>query len=62
MGLIGFTKTLAREGEKYGIKASVVCPMAASAMTETIMTPEMLAHLGVCLLTSITRRLNTDMS
>ncbi|KAK0469838.1 peroxisomal hydratase-dehydrogenase-epimerase [Desarmillaria tabescens] len=46
MGLIGFTKTLAREGAKYGIKAIAIAPMAASPMTETIMPPEMLAKLG----------------
>ncbi|KZS92427.1 peroxisomal hydratase-dehydrogenase-epimerase [Sistotremastrum niveocremeum HHB9708] len=45
MGLVGFTKTLALEGEKYGIKASVIAPMAASAMTETVMPPDMLAGL-----------------
>jgi multifunctional beta-oxidation protein len=45
MGLVGFTKTLAREGAKYGIKATVIAPIAASAMTETIMPPEMLANL-----------------
>jgi len=45
MGLVAYTKTLAREGAKYGIKAVVIAPMAASAMTETIMPPEMLANL-----------------
>ncbi|KZT07638.1 multifunctional beta-oxidation protein [Laetiporus sulphureus 93-53] len=45
MGLIAFTKTLAQEGAKYGIKATVIAPMAASKMTETIMPPEMLANL-----------------
>ncbi|KAK7454640.1 hypothetical protein VKT23_011393 [Stygiomarasmius scandens] len=45
MGLVAFTKTLAFEGAKYGIKATVIAPMAASAMTETIMPPEMLANL-----------------
>lgn len=48
MGLIAYTKTLAREGAKYGIQAVVIAPMAASAMTETIMPPEMLANLKVC--------------
>ena len=48
MGLISFTKTLAREGAKYNIKASAIAPMAASAMTETIMPPDMLAGLKVC--------------
>ncbi|TFK40300.1 peroxisomal hydratase-dehydrogenase-epimerase [Crucibulum laeve] len=46
MGLIGFTKTLAREGAKYNIKSSAIAPMAASAMTETIMPAEMLANLS----------------
>ncbi|GJE96600.1 multifunctional beta-oxidation protein [Phanerochaete sordida] len=45
MGLVGFTKTLAREGEKYNIRATAIAPMAASAMTETIMPPEMLANI-----------------
>lgn len=45
MGLIGFTKTLAQEGAKYNIRATAIAPMAASAMTETIMPPEMLQGL-----------------
>ncbi|KAE9407743.1 peroxisomal hydratase-dehydrogenase-epimerase [Gymnopus androsaceus JB14] len=45
MGLVGFTKTLAFEGAKYNIKAVVIAPIAASAMTETVMPPEMLANL-----------------
>jgi multifunctional beta-oxidation protein len=45
MGLVGFTKTLAREGAKYGIQATVVAPLAASAMTETVMPSEMLTNL-----------------
>ncbi|KAI6169136.1 hypothetical protein EDD17DRAFT_1464898 [Pisolithus thermaeus] len=45
MGLIGFTKSLAREGAKYGIGAIAVAPVAASQMTETIMPPDMLANL-----------------
>ena len=63
MGLVGFTKTLAREGEKYNIRATAIAPvsplywpgkirliiskMAASAMTETVMPPEMLANIKV---------------
>lgn len=47
MGLVAFTRTLAFEGAKYGIKASCIAPMAASKMTETIMPPEMLAGLKV---------------
>ncbi|PVF95859.1 putative multifunctional beta-oxidation protein [Serendipita vermifera] len=45
MGLVGFTKTLAREGAKYNIKATAIAPIAASPMTETVMPPEMLAGL-----------------
>jgi multifunctional beta-oxidation protein len=45
MGLVAFTKTLAREGAKYGIKATVIAPIAASAMTETVMPPDMLTNL-----------------
>ncbi|KAJ7593024.1 peroxisomal hydratase-dehydrogenase-epimerase [Mycena floridula] len=45
MGLVGFTKTLAREGVKYGIKAIVIAPIAASQMTATVMPPDMLANM-----------------
>lgn len=45
MSLIGFTKSLAREGAKYNISAVAIAPVAASAMTATIMSPEMLANL-----------------
>lgn len=48
MGLIGFTKSLAREGAKYNISAVAIAPIAASAMTATVMSPEMLANLKVC--------------
>ncbi|KAF9518809.1 hypothetical protein BS47DRAFT_1370952 [Hydnum rufescens UP504] len=43
--LVALTKTLALEGAKYNIKASVIAPIAASSMTETIMPPEMLAGI-----------------
>ncbi|KAG6880125.1 hypothetical protein C0992_005832 [Termitomyces sp. T32_za158] len=46
MGLVAFSKTLAREGEKYNIKATAIAPIAASAMTATMMPPEMLANLS----------------
>jgi len=30
MGLVAFTKTLAREGAKYGIKSTVIAPVRIS--------------------------------
>ncbi|ORX33403.1 hypothetical protein BD324DRAFT_668851 [Kockovaella imperatae] len=45
MGLVAFTRTIAREGEKYNIKSNAIVPIAKSAMTETIMPAEMLAGL-----------------
>lgn len=42
MGLVGFTRTIAREGAKYNIKTNVIAPIAASAMTATVMPPEVL--------------------
>ncbi|WVQ81251.1 hypothetical protein IAT38_003373 [Cryptococcus sp. DSM 104549] len=45
MGLVGFTRTIAREGTKYDIKCNAIVPVAASAMTETIMPPELLKGL-----------------
>lgn len=40
MGMTGFTKSLAREGAKYNIHANAIAPVAASAMTATIMPRE----------------------
>lgn len=53
MGLVAFTKTLAREGAKYGIAVNVIAPMAASAMTETVrLLP--FSHLVVALKPALT--------
>jgi 3-hydroxyacyl-CoA dehydrogenase/3a,7a,12a-trihydroxy-5b-cholest-24-enoyl-CoA hydratase len=41
-GLVGFTKTLAKEGAKYNIKVNVIAPIAATRMTHDIMSPEVL--------------------
>lgn len=45
MGLVAFTKTLAREGAKYGVHANVIAPMAATQMLATVLPAEMLAAL-----------------
>lgn len=44
-GLVGFTMTLAKEGVKYNITANAISPTAASAMTATVMPPDILKHL-----------------
>ncbi|GAA5938562.1 uncharacterized protein JCM15063_005355 [Sporobolomyces koalae] len=46
MGLIGFARTLAREGAKYGIHANAIAPVAASQMTKTVMPPDFLEKLA----------------
>lgn len=43
--LIVFSKCLSREGVKYDIRANTIAPLAASAMTETIMPKEVLDGL-----------------
>lgn len=44
-GLIGFAKALAQEGAKNNIKTNILCPAAASRMTENLMPPQMLEKL-----------------
>ncbi|WP_119729072.1 SDR family oxidoreductase [Thermomonospora amylolytica] len=47
MGLVGFTKTLAQEGAKYGIKANAIAPVAWTRMTEDLLPADFAEVLGV---------------
>lgn len=46
LGLVGFAETLAKEGERYNIKANTIAPLARSRMTESVMPPPILEKLN----------------
>ncbi len=41
LGILGFTQTIAKEGEKKNILANTICPISATRMTEGLMTKDM---------------------
>ncbi len=45
LGLVGLMNTLKIEGAKYDIRINAVCPIAATRMTEGLMSEQMLAAL-----------------
>ena len=45
MGLVAFTKTLAREGAKYNIRATVIAPVRNSSSLRFIQS---LSHVYLC--------------
>ena len=46
MALVGLMQTLALEGDKYGIKVNCIAPTAATAMTDTLLPPDVIARLS----------------
>jgi len=45
LGLLGFAKALAIEGEKKNIRVNTIAPLASSRMTETVLPPDLLQAL-----------------
>ena len=45
MALVGLMQTLALEGEKYNVRVNCLAPTAATAMTQGLLPPEVLAVL-----------------
>jgi len=45
LAVVGFVNALRLEGQKYNIMVNALAPVAATRMTESLMTPDMLARL-----------------
>ncbi|MFZ5439815.1 MAG: SDR family NAD(P)-dependent oxidoreductase [Myxococcota bacterium] len=45
LALVGFSNTLAIEGEKKNVRVNAIAPVAASRLTETVLPPDVLENL-----------------
>lgn len=45
MGVVGLMNALKQEGAKYGILVNTIAPVAATRMTEALLSPQLLPHL-----------------
>lgn len=59
-GIVGFTKTISKEGEKYNIRSNCIAPVAATRMTENIMSKELLELMKVEYITPIVAYLSHE--
>jgi 3-hydroxyacyl-CoA dehydrogenase/3a,7a,12a-trihydroxy-5b-cholest-24-enoyl-CoA hydratase len=46
-GIVGFSTSLAKEGAKYNVNVNVIAPVAATRMTETVLSKDILEKLKV---------------
>jgi multifunctional beta-oxidation protein len=60
LGILGFTKTCAIEGQKYNIFANAVAPTAGTAMTATVFNDDMLDKLKPKYIAPITALLASE--
>ena len=59
-GQIGFTRTLAAEGAKYGIQANLIAPLAWSRMMETVAPAELGAALKPEFISALVLKLGSE--
>lgn len=61
-GILGFSRALAREGQKYNIFVNTIAPNAGTAMTATIMPPEMVEAFKPAYVAPMVALLCSDMA